>query len=371
MQDYLERKVFYDVPNAQLQLSFAGTFMEMCVDMMGPLVQILTSRLGLKAVLVLGALLMTLGLEMASLASEIWHLYLSLICFGTGASFMFVIAMGILPQWFNKRHGLATGLASSGSGIGGLVLPFIATAVNDTLGIGWSFRILGFIVLALSAIACLCLRERVKTANKTTKLSQIFDFGVLKDPNFVLWVLGSMIGLMGFFVPYFFLPAYVSYLGLSTKDSATVIAVLSAANFLGRITIGYISDRIGRLNTDIIFLILAGLSSFLIWTFAYDYQTLMGFAVMFGFCNASYFSLLSPITATILGMKRYPTGLSILLLSNAISVFGPSIASAIQTRVETEPYLTYKIFTGFVYVLGGLILIILKIRMTKSLLAVI
>lgn len=45
--------------------------------------------------------------------------------------------MGILPQWFTKRRGLATGLASSGSGIGGLVLPFILTAVNNTLGIGW------------------------------------------------------------------------------------------------------------------------------------------------------------------------------------------------------------------------------------------
>ncbi|CDH49487.1 mfs transporter [Lichtheimia corymbifera JMRC:FSU:9682] len=349
-----------------------GTFMEMFVDMMGPLVQILTSRFGLKFVLVLGGLLMTLGLQMASLTSEIWHLYLSQgICFGTGASFMFVIAMGILPQWFNKRRGLATGLASSGSGIGGLVLPFILTAVNDTLGIGWSYRVLGFIILGCSTIACICLRERVRTTDKTTKLSQIFNFEVLKDLNFVLWVLGSMIGLMGFFVPYFFLPSYITYLGMSTGDSATIIAVLSAANFVGRITIGYISDRIGRLNTDIIFLILAGLSSFLIWTFAYDYQTLMGFAVMFGFCNASYFSLLSPITATILGMKRYPTGLSILLLSNAISVYGPSIASAIQTRVDTEPYLTYKIFTGFVYVLGGLILIVLKIRMTKSLLSVI
>lgn len=80
---------------------------------------------------------------------------------------------------------------------------------------------------------------------------------------------------------------------------------------------------------------------------------------------------MSPITAKILGLKRYPTGLSILLLSNAISVYGPSIASAIQTGVDTEPYLTYKIFTGFVYVLGGLILIVLKIRMTKSLLSII
>lgn len=91
---------------------------------------------------------------------------------------------------------------------------------------------------------------------------------------------------------------------------------------------------------------------------------------MNGLCSYAMY-LVSPITATILGMKRYPTGLSILLLSNAISVYGPSIASAIQTRVDTEPYLTYKIFTGFVYVLGGLILIVLKIRMTKSLLSVI
>lgn len=69
-----------------------------------------------------------------------------------------------------------------------------------------SYRVLGFIILGCSIIACLCIRERVKTADKTTKLRQIFDFEVLKDLNFVLWVLGSMIGLMGFFVPYFFLP---------------------------------------------------------------------------------------------------------------------------------------------------------------------
>lgn len=132
-------------------------------------------------------------------------------------------------------------------------ITFILTKLNTYR----SYRVLGFIILGCSTIACLCLRERVRTADKTTKLSQIFNFEVLKDLNFVLWVLGSMIGLMGFFVPYFFLPckyhtcillnhitliisllAYITYLGMSTGDSATIIAVLSAANFVGRITIG-------------------------------------------------------------------------------------------------------------------------------------
>ena len=76
----------------------------------------------------------------------------------------------------------------------------------------------------------------------------------------------------------------------------------------------------------------------------------------------------SPITATILGIERFPTGLSILLLSNMISVFSPTIVSAIEIRVSSEPYLVYKLSCGVFYIVGGLFLILLKFRMTHSLL---
>lgn len=140
---------------------------------------------------------------------------------------------------------------------------------------------------------------------------------------------------------------------------------------------------------------IAGLSCLLIWTFAESYGVLMAFAVVFGFFCASYFSLrkyfscgrncsmerdelifttsilftVSPITATIIGMERYPTAISVLLLSNVISVYGPSIASAVESTVRPQPYLTYKVFTGVVYLLGFLLLVVLKLRMTKSILA--
>ena len=53
-------------------------------------------------------------------------------------------------------------------------------------------------------------------------------------------------------------------------------------------------------------------------------------------------------------------------MTNIISVFGPSIASAIESRTDAEPYLTYKIFTGVTYIVGGFILIALKFKMTRS-----
>lgn len=155
----------------------------------------------------------------------------------------------------------------------------------------------------------------------------------------------------------------------------------------------YIADRIGRMNALIICNIISGLSSFLIWVFAYDYNTMMAFAVVFGLVCSIYFSssksilhaitkigphvmmiadnalicIVSTITATIVGIDRFPTGLSVLLMTNMVPVWGPSIASAVEARLyNTEPYFSYKMFTGVTFLLGGLILFALKIKMTKS-----
>lgn len=71
MQNYYERYVFNNVPNAQLQLSLAGTLMELLVDLMGPVFQILSTRYGIKFVMVLGMILGVLGLELAGFTSQV------------------------------------------------------------------------------------------------------------------------------------------------------------------------------------------------------------------------------------------------------------------------------------------------------------
>ena len=103
------------------------------------------------------------------------------------------------------------------------------------------------------------------------KLKEIFDFSVLKDSTFVLWMIASMISTLGNFVPFFFLPskpfsfhlytkniilnwirrvtntnilpaslwtAYATYHNLSTADGTAFMAVLAGSNCIGRVTLG-------------------------------------------------------------------------------------------------------------------------------------
>ncbi|KAI9261550.1 major facilitator superfamily domain-containing protein [Phascolomyces articulosus] len=368
MQDYYEQNVFGDrVSNAPLQLSFVGTFCLIFSNAMGPVAQILQSMLGTRAVLFIGTIFIAVGVIIAGFSTEIWHLYLTQgICFGIGVSFMYVTIMSVAPQYFNRRRGFALGLIASGSGIGGLIMPFIMTPINKSLGGGWTYRVVGFICLACDLVACILVKDRIPRPRVRKRLGDIIKFSVFKDSSFRIWCLGATMQMVGYFIPFFFVPSHATYLGLSASQGSSMVAVSCAMNFVGRIVCGFLADKLGNINTNIIYLTIASLSNFLIWTFAYTYGTLVAFMAIFGFTCGSYFALVSPITASICGMEKFPTGLSMVLISNVIAVFGPNIASAIESGVSSERFFSYKMFAGVAYILSALIMTWLKFNVNRK-----
>ncbi|KAI8072262.1 major facilitator superfamily domain-containing protein [Gilbertella persicaria] len=367
MQDYYEQHLFNNTPNAALNLSFVGTIAMVCMNSASPIVQICVSVFGIRAVLITGTLFIGIGLEMAGFATQIWHLYLTQgVVFGIGASCIYVAIMGVAPQWFTKRRGLALGLVASGSGIGGLIIPFVMTPVNQRLGPGWTYRILGFVCLFCDILACITVRQRIPSTKARKRLSQIIDFSVFKNANFVLFTIASNIGLFGYFIPYFFLPSYATYIGLSDTEGSALVAVSAAGNFIGRIICGFLADRFGKVNTNLLFTFISSLSCLLIWTFSSSYGSLMAFSVVFGLTSGSFFALISPLTAYILGPELFPSGLSLLLLSNVIPVFGSNIASAVESGVDASPFFSYKMFAGVAYLVGAFVLLILKLKLNRN-----
>ena len=62
---------------------------------------------------------------------------------GLGLGLLYMSAKAVVNEWFDKRLGLATGLANAGSGVGQLALAPLMVLALDHLGLSFTFLVLG------------------------------------------------------------------------------------------------------------------------------------------------------------------------------------------------------------------------------------
>ena len=130
--------------------------------MLSPSLGRLMDRRGPRVVLEMGVGLMAVGLMLATLVRQPWHLYATLgvmvgggsVCLGYTGQALF------LPNWFVRRRGLAMSLAFSGVGVGSIILlPWVQVLIA---GAGWRTAcwVLAILMLVLLAPLNLLLRRR-------------------------------------------------------------------------------------------------------------------------------------------------------------------------------------------------------------------
>jgi predicted MFS family arabinose efflux permease len=83
------------------------------------------------------------------------------------------------------------------------------TSINQTLGPAWTYRILGFICFACALNTCVWVKERVPQKRERKKFNEIIQFGVLRNKNYLLFIIAANLALFGNFIPYFYLPCKI------------------------------------------------------------------------------------------------------------------------------------------------------------------
>src|SRR5216684_3496691 len=99
-----------------------------------PFVGRLMDRRGPALVVEVGVVAMAAGLLLASLAREVWQLYLTLgALVGGGINCLAYTGQSLyLTNWFVRRRGLALSIAFSGVGIGSIaLLPWLQTLIEN------------------------------------------------------------------------------------------------------------------------------------------------------------------------------------------------------------------------------------------------
>lgn len=139
---------------------------------------------------------------------------------------VFFSSISVTAQYFEKRRGLANGIAVAGSGIGGLALAPLIRMLITKVGFRWCLRITGFAVLGFLMAIFAFIRPRVKSA----KRGPIFDLSVFSAPGFKPLLFSAFIVTFGYMVPIFLMPTYVvQVIGESASRGATLISIFSVS----------------------------------------------------------------------------------------------------------------------------------------------
>lgn len=97
-------------------------------------------------------------------------------------------------------------------------------------------------------------------AESKAALSEMLDLSLLVDPVFLLFALSNFLTSIGFYIPYVYTVPMSENMGI--ENPAYLISVIGAANSIGRIILGYISDKpwVNRLLAYNLCLTISGIS---------------------------------------------------------------------------------------------------------------
>lgn len=309
-------------------IAFVGTLSAGLTWGGGAAVQPLATHIGARAAVLLGAVLMALGLALASVSRTSWQLLLTQgLIWGIGSALVYFPPVGAAPEFFGARRGAAMGLVLSGAGLGALALAPLSRALLEKVGVRWALRALALLELALGAMAgALSPGPRAGRARPGRVAGHI-----ARSPVFIAAIAGAFLQSGGYLVPLTLFSSFSSAVGVGPSLSALLLGVSNAVSAASRLLMGAAADSVGRQNTLIVCCVGSALCVLAIWSVAAGggadaRGAWLGFVVLYGALSGGYAALLPTTVSDVFGVHAYPSINGLLYLVRGCGVlFGSPV----------------------------------------------
>lgn len=255
---------------------------------------------------------------------------------------------------------MAFGVITSAAGASGIAMPLIIEALLDRYGYKTTLRAIAVAMVVLTGPLIPLMRSRLppSQANAVTRTNWSFA----SNPLFLVYCFANFAQGLGFFFPSLFLPSYAASIGLSTRQGAMLLSVMSAAQVVGQWTFGILSDKVGLNPLVLLSTIVTALACFTAWGLAGDLAPLVVFSLLFGFFAYGFSSMRARMGTAV---SEEPTaalatfGILTFCQGSGNVLAGPISAGLLSGRVQRESYgiTRYKalvVFTGGCMLLSAL-----------------
>jgi MFS transporter, OFA family, oxalate/formate antiporter len=265
---------------------------------------------------------------------------------GAGSGAIYVPLLGLIQRWFYRHRGRASGLATTGVGIGTLVLPIIAGTAAEAFG--WRSLYVGFAVLCISigafAASMLVSDPAQRGLNPDGELDAAAQPGAeassgmslsqaLRDGQFYRLYFCSFGAAVMSFMALVHLPQQVAEASGERIYAATVVSVIGLASLASRFGGGSWGDRIGRVMMIRVAIALMLVTSLMWVANPWGLSVYFVVAALFGITYGLSIALLPTVVADSFGNKEISRIIGTIYTAFALAgLIGPTVAGLLRDQ---------------------------------------
>ncbi|UYV83097.1 hypothetical protein LAZ67_22002212 [Cordylochernes scorpioides] len=170
----------------------------------------------------------------------------------------------------------------------------------------------------------------------TDTVKEMLDMSLLKDRVFLLICVSNVVGMLGFNVPFMYIPECAGLRGVDKNSAAFLLSVIGITNTLGRVLVGWLADRPGvsALLLNNVSIIICGFLVALV-PLCQTYIAFVSLCVLFGLFVSAYICLTSIILVELLGLDKLTNAFGLLsLFRGASCMVGPPLAGKLRPLLK-------------------------------------
>lgn len=310
----------------------------------GPITMIsggwINDRFGPKKVILTGGVMFGCGMILAGLSTSVGMLMVTYgLLGGLGLGMAYGCTISCCVKFFPDKRGLIGGLTTAAYGFSSVLLPPMINLLVEKVQVKMAFILVGITFLVIISVSSLFMfscpdgfvPEGWKAPEKQAGGQKEKDKDwkeMLKSPIFYLMILLLMSGAFsGMMIISQASAVGMEMIGLSVAAAGIAVSVLALFNSFGRIWAGFLSDKIGRVQTLTLACFLSVGGNVLLYLCGKGDLILfyIGISIV-GICFGAFMGVFPGFTADQFGAAHNSVNYGIMFIGFAMAgYFGPTI----------------------------------------------
>ena len=306
----------------------------------------LQDRWGIRRLIATAGIVLGAGLIISSQVSALWMLYIMagvVVGFADGTAY--ITSLSNIIKWFPEKKGLISGISVGAYGTGSLLFKYINGSLIQNVGVSHTFLYWGIIVMIMVVGGSFLVRE-AKVTNQAVSVQgiQTKDYTVkemLKTKEvYLLFVMFFTACMSGLYLIGIVKDIGVSLAGLDVATAANAVALVAIFNTVGRIILGALSDKVGRLKVVAGALLVTAAAVSVLSFVHLNYGLFFACVAGIAFCFGGNITIFPAIVADFFGLKNQSKNYGIVYQGFGIGALsGSFIAAALGGFVPTFTFI--------------------------------